>query len=618
MDLKQILSLQLTSQITQNIASRDTIKYALLSYIGFQLVDVAVSNLNIFSLFFKEYIQNAIQTRVKKIRTKSSDKPFTAHIEFKRDYSNTDEQQTYIDAIIYHISQLNSVVKLQRRKIYLVNSLQEFEITADIKGRVRHILEREQQINEVIFEIYSYTLPLNKLREWADNLYEIYKMEVQTGFGRYKYYFNHKTTDITFHTEHIIFDMNKFDTNKSLDNIFGKHIEQVRSRVKMFQNDKDWYESQGIPYTLGLLLHGKPGCGKTSLIKAIAKDTKRHILNIKLTSKVTLTELRNLFYSEKIKVSTDINSPPRYITIPIDQRIYVMEDVDCLTDLLNSRNGKQTEEKLTDEDLEQIKLLGKQRWKELKQLNTDGVTLSDILNIIDGVLETPGRILILTSNYPEKLDSALLRPGRMDLIIDFKECDVYQLQKMFQHFYKEQLASCDFDYAILDNKFTPAFVQEIFLRHFNDPQAAFDNLVSSRLPENMNNTVNDETAKKVTIIDDEQAQDVTNIADTMMDDGDDEVQRFTNIADAMMDDEVQKVTNIDDIMSDNEFNAVINQAQDPADERLLEYRQEESLAFSEPNLYTPTSTLRPHRNSMYKLLQDYPENEKIVNSKIIL
>lgn len=106
-------------------------------------------------------------------------------------------------------------------------------------------------------------------------------------------------------------------------------------------------------------------------------------------------------------------------------------------------------------------------------MNTDSITLSDVLNIIDGVLETPGRILILTSNYPDKLDSALLRPGRIDLKIDFKRCDSHQLKLMFTHFYGHDP---EFDYDALDDVHVPAYVQEIFLRHLSDPHAAYSQL----------------------------------------------------------------------------------------------------------------------------------------------
>ncbi len=488
MDFKQLVNWHFTNQVL-NGTKRSPARQIFLGFLGLQLIDVLVGNLNSLGSVMKNAINLYVQHRLKSMELQKLVKtPYTAHIEFHRDYSNTDETQTYVDAIIHHISQLNSVIKLQRRKIYLVNSKDEFEITKDIKGRVKNIGIKDNAIFEIVFEIYSYTLTLGKLREWADGLYEIYKMDLQMGFGKHKFYFNHKiggSMTNALESQHLIFDMNKFETNKSLSNLFGEQIKSVNTRIQMFQNDKEWYESKGIPYTLGLLLHGIPGCGKTSLIKAISKDTQRHILNIKLSPNITLTQLRNLFYSDKIKVFTDVNTPPRYITIPMDQRIYVMEDVDCLTTILNQRNNYTEEEKLSDEDVRNIKMLGKERWQQMKNLNTDKIVLSDILNIIDGVLETPGRILILTSNFPEKLDTALLRPGRIDLIVNFKECNATQLQEMFEHFYNTKFT---FDYSLIENVHTPAYVQEIFLRYMRDPYKAFSFLYEQRGEQYNNNT----------------------------------------------------------------------------------------------------------------------------------
>lgn len=483
MDFKNHIRSYFTNHTFQvsNIASQPTM-YLFGSFIGLQLIDIILGNVHIIGKSFKNCLTMFMQNRIKRIEMNKFITPNpTASIEFYRDYGNTDENQVYIDAILNHISELNSVIRLQRRKLYIVNSYEPFDITSDIKGRIKNISIKDKQIEEIWFEIYSYTISLGEIRNWIDNIYERYKTDMQTGFGKYRYFFNHQSSHVDMNlSNHMCFDMTKFHTNKSLDNLFGSHIVNVQNRLNMFQNKKSWYENKGIPYTFGLLLYGAPGCGKTSLIKGIANDTNRHIVNIKLTNSVTLTQLRNLFYCEKMKIITDLNSTPHYITIPIDQRIYVMEDVDCLTDILNQRdqNGyKSEEDSLTDEDKRNIKLLGKDRWKQLKQLNSDTITLSDILNIIDGVLETPGRILILTSNFPDKLDKALLRPGRIDLIVHFKECDTDQLKDMFTHFYQKNL---ELDFSELNDIYVPAYVQEIFLRFLNEPLSAFDYLLKNR------------------------------------------------------------------------------------------------------------------------------------------
>ena len=63
------------------------------------------------------------------------------------------------------------------------------------------------------------------------------------------------------------------------------------------------------------------------------------------------------------------------------------------------------------------------------------LTLSGLLNMLDGVLSTEGRIIIMTSNYPEVLDKALIRPGRIDVKEYFGRCDQFQIGQLFEMFY---------------------------------------------------------------------------------------------------------------------------------------------------------------------------------------
>ena len=71
--------------------------------------------------------------------------------------------------------------------------------------------------------------------------------------------------------------------------------------------------------------------------------------------------------------------------------------------------------------------------------NNDKITLSYILNVIDGIKETPGRILIITSNNYESLDPALIRPGRIDLTLEMKNASIKIIKEMYNHFYKDNI-----------------------------------------------------------------------------------------------------------------------------------------------------------------------------------
>ena len=66
-----------------------------------------------------------------------------------------------------------------------------------------------------------------------------------------------------------------------------------------FLNNESEYKRLGIPYTAGYLFYGPPGNGKTSTIKAIANKTKRHILNVELTTIRSVSDLYDIFLRKK-------------------------------------------------------------------------------------------------------------------------------------------------------------------------------------------------------------------------------------------------------------------------------------------------------------------------------
>jgi len=104
-----------------------------------------------------------------------------------------------------------------------------------------------------------------------------------------------------------------------------------------------------------------------------------------------------------------------------------------------------------------------------KDKNKSKLTLSFLLNLFDGVLETPGRILIMTSNYPERLDKALIRPGRVDINLHLGYCDDSLVHQMYKGFYGKER-----DFTGIENKkCTPAKIQEVLCNNFNNPEEAY-------------------------------------------------------------------------------------------------------------------------------------------------
>lgn len=220
------------------------------------------------------------------------------------------------------------------------------------------------------------------------------------------------------------------------------------NRLDYFLNNEENYKRLGIPHTLGLLFHGEPGCGKTSTIKAIANNTRRHVVEIPLSKIKTCSELKRIFFNELI------NS--HYV--PSQRKIIVLEDIDCMGNIVHKRTEKESTEsveKIIDGSIDAKKLDLYE--KLIDGVNDDKLTLSYILNLIDGVLEQPGRIMIITTNHPDKLDKALLRPGRIDMKIHFGKCSKRTCSEILELYFNKKLDET----SMPDHLLTPAEVFEL-------------------------------------------------------------------------------------------------------------------------------------------------------------
>jgi SpoVK/Ycf46/Vps4 family AAA+-type ATPase len=176
--------------------------------------------------------------------------------------------------------------------------------------------------------------------------------------------------------------------------------EDLIEQINIFNDDEEFCKEMGIPWRIGFLLYGEPGTGKTSFILSLSNYCKRDIYYLTLSSINDDTELASLL--------NEINCR---------KGILVIEDIDVQTKVVHKRNlidfndenGDKTNSKLS---------------------------LSGILNAIDGIDSNHGRILIVTSNNPKKLDRALLRPGRIDHKTYLSKADHYQIREMYKKFFK--------------------------------------------------------------------------------------------------------------------------------------------------------------------------------------
>ncbi|RFU35184.1 hypothetical protein B7463_g1100, partial [Scytalidium lignicola] len=186
-----------------------------------------------------------------------------------------------------------------------------------------------------------------------------------------------------------------------------------------------WYANRGIPYRRGYLLHGPPGTGKTSLTFALAGvfGLDIHVVSL-LEPTLTEEELGMLF----------TNLPARSIIL--------LEDID--TAGLERRQENEEEEKLATAGADELNVLTltkafKRANQQTEEERKKGISLSGLLNILDGVSSVEGRVLVMTTNHPERLDEALIRPGRVDHQVAFTNATQEQSRELFERMYTNDL-----------------------------------------------------------------------------------------------------------------------------------------------------------------------------------
>ncbi|KAL2155763.1 hypothetical protein VTH82DRAFT_505 [Thermothelomyces myriococcoides] len=231
-------------------------------------------------------------------------------------------------------------------------------------------------------------------------------------------------------------------------------------------NTRNFYNKRGIPYRRGYLLYGPPGTGKTSLSLALAGRFKLDLYLLHMPTVDDDNALERLFTA----------LPPRCIVL--------LEDIDAVS--IKRHPRVRDSDRSDDSDESDSDRNRGRTWSRC--------TLSGLLNVLDGVASQEGRIVLMTSNHADKLDKALIRPGRVDKILYLGHITPRSSELMFLRMFSpdengavpasktaqispdqlKQLA-VDFSNSIPGDVFTPAQVQGYLLDHKNSPTDAAAN-----------------------------------------------------------------------------------------------------------------------------------------------
>ena len=398
-------------------------------------------------------------------------------------------KNTNANPTIHAIKECNISMKTDEEKdnIYVVNQMTEFLIDAEkeiyaFAYNYRESNEEEDgtgkktphnsanKTDRIIIELYSCKSNVACIKKFVDDLTEKYlaSIEAQRDCKQFVY------SLVKLEFDDFSYERWKempFESTRSFNNLFFDNRESVLKKVDYFLHNKAWYFEKGIPYSLGIGLHGPPGTGKTSFIKALANYTKRHIVTISLKMIKTKKQLDSVFFENRYSSSNKCNS------VGFDKKIVVFEDIDCIGDIVKDRAKKVQQPNMIPFSISDDKVV------KIDALSTkpieDPVTLDDILNLWDGICETPGRIMVLTSNHYDELDPAIKRPGRIDITLEMQNASRQVIAEMHKHLFKQVICD-DVLVRIPDRVYSPAEIINVYMNEPNDSAQFCERLIKEK------------------------------------------------------------------------------------------------------------------------------------------
>lgn len=418
-----------------------------------------------------------------------------------------------------YVENHKNVEKLKKKLIFRPQHCTKF-IIDDIEIKLyEEKVESEKSVREnLLYNLKIYLNDVNNnsinIKEWLENIQFNYELYQKKQLDKQK-----KIFTMIKQEDQIEWYEEEFISGKNWNNLFCTNKDVIKNKLDFFVNNREWYKKRGIPWTFGVLTYGPPGCGKTSLEKVFINYLDRHGVQLNIDENTTYKDIREIFYNPYIN--------GKYV--PLEKRVYIIPDIDAMGKVLLKRSESvdhiksvsfddslsnnhyiddetdendeikmentilKNEKKILEEKIRHLETKDSSHnindkiltpngnvitptsktstvdWNfiELMKRKNLGISLSQILNLLDGIVELDGRVLIACTNHINKLDPALIRPGRIDCVVELGLCTHGMIKDIIENFYETEISYSDIE-KIPENTFSPCKVYEICFRNTDD------------------------------------------------------------------------------------------------------------------------------------------------------
>ena len=252
--------------------------------------------------------------------------------------------------------------------------------------------------------------------------------------------------------------MGQVKTELTFDNYVSRHKTYILDRLEAFKEQRLFRSNPYVSNNIGLLLYGGYGTGKTYLVSAVAQYLERDIIMVNLARLRTKTAFRALFAADNIN---------KYVYC-FDEFDYVLAsflDKDIKAEMQSEKNAQMQMLMTQLQGVKDNHELATKLTNEIKTLmevnSSDVLTYEFMLSEISGLQDVKGRVIIATTNFLNKIPSAMLRPGRLDTVLCFDCFNRQEIQELVIRMYPDSTGAerCRIDHAVpffKEETFTPA------------------------------------------------------------------------------------------------------------------------------------------------------------------